>query len=253
MSLPKIKVKTFDITLPSDGSVYKFRPFSMGEQKLLMMALESGEEMEMIDALKQVISTCSIEPKVNPNKLSSFDLDWILLKLRERSVGEVMEIMIGHQGRNDKGEIVNANGIVCDHVNLVGVDIRKAELKRDPNHKKKIILQDEPLIGVSMKYPTAEMVQRMSIVDGTRATDFIFEFVSTCIEFVYTEDEVFETSTMSLQEVQAFLLQFDQDTVMKIFSDFFDTSPKVEMKFKYRCPKCNTDEEVALQGLRNFF
>lgn len=252
MSLPKVKIKKFTITLPSDGKEYTFRPFNMGEQKILMMALESDDEGEMISALQEVIEECSIDPKVNVKELSSCDLDWILLKLRERSVGEVMEIMVTHPQFNESGEPINSSGNVCKHQQLIKLDTRGAKIVTGDGHTNKIILQTDPTIGITLKYPTANMVTKIKANENTKMTDFIFEFITVCIDTVFTDEEVFEVASMDQVEIQSFLLQFDQDAVMKIFTDFFDTAPKVKMETKYKCSGCGEVQEVSLEGLRNF-
>ncbi len=157
MALPVIATPKYELTLPSSKKKYKYRPFLAKEEKILLIAMEGGSEKEIIDAIKGIITACV--DGLTADNLPMFDLEYVFLKLREKSIGDVVTFYAQH--KNGK----NSNGEECDGSGEVRVDLVDVKIVFDPKHSNKIMLDDK--VGVVMKYPTIEMVEGM---DGPRMT-----------------------------------------------------------------------------------
>lgn len=238
MSLPVIATPQYDLTLPSTGKKYKFRPFLVKEEKILLMALEGEDHTEIINAVKQIIKACV--SKIDVEQISTFDLEYIFLKLREKSISDVIELNVRHiDGINSKGE-------ECANTQEIKVNLSDIEVITEKNHSKKIQLTDT--IGIMMKYPTITMIEDMGSFDNENA----FRLIEKCIDFIFDEENNYSLSDYSKEEIKAFIDSLSHQQFAKI-EEFFDTMPRVEHTIKWKCNKCGSEETLVLSGLSDFF
>ena len=229
MSLPKLNTPVYEAILPSTEKVIKFRPFLVKEEKVLLTAMEDGSQPVLINAIKTIIKNC-IQGKINVDRLPLFDIEYLFLKLRSKSVGEVSEIGL------------KCTDTECGGVNQITLNMDEIEVNKPEGHNRKIMISDE--VGVMMSYPVIKTA-------GITEEDGL-EIVKDCIEMVFTEEETHERDSFTKKELDEFIESMDTKQFGKI-KEFFDTMPKLQHTINYKCEKCGEDKEVTLQGLDSFF
>lgn len=227
MALPKLNVPVYETKLPSTNETIRYRPFLVKEEKILLTALESNEENSMLLAIKTIINNC-VQSKIDVEKLPMFDIEFLFLQLRSKSIGEKVEIGL----KCEK----------CETVNTETVDLEKIEVKHNENHEKKFMLDDK--IGIVMRYPV------ISIAEST--DDDIMGTIKNCIEMIYTEEETFERDTFSSAELDEFIDSLNSEQFRKI-KNFFETMPRIRHDIEYICTGCNHENKISLEGLSSFF
>ena len=235
MALPKLNVPQYNVKLPSTGKTVKYRPFLVKEEKLLFLAMESGESADMIDAVKRILLACTDLKSVN--NLSTFDIEFLFLKIRTRSVGENVEVMLTCP---DDEETQAKVSIPLDDIQVV----------TDPNHTKEIQLTDDVIL--TMGYPSLDMFVAMNLEGKTPGMDDIFDLAASCAESIADENQVYPCKDTPKKE----LLEFFESMNSKQFMDiqkFFETMPKLSHKVKVFNPKTKVESEVVLEGLASFF
>jgi hypothetical protein len=231
MALPSITTPTFKTTIPSTGQKIEFRPFLVKEEKILLMALEGGDASEMAEAMKKILTTCILDD-VDVDKLATFDVEYLFLKLRAKSVGEVIELRIGHTGDNK-----------CDHKSEVKInidDIKVSGVKKD----KKVMMTDD--IGVVLHYPSMSDVSKIKSDDKEAP----FKIIASCIDMVFDANNVYEEFTQ--QEMEKWLESLSQtqfDNIAKFFNDL----PVLKHKVEWTCEKCGEKDKFNIEGLASFF
>ena len=233
MPLPVINAPTYELTIPSTGQTVQYRPFLVKEEKILLMANEGGEASEIVRAMKQIIGNC-IQNGYNTNNMPLFDVEYIFLKLRSKSVNEFSE--------------VGFRCPECDEVNKVQIDLSEVENSTDDNHSNKVELTND--IGLIMKYPQLDSIN-MNDLQSTDV-DTIFNVVSSCIDSIYQGEEIHDSDDYTKQEISEFINNLTQEQFLKI-QQFFDTMPKLSHTVPYKCNECEYDEPLLLEGLQNFF
>jgi len=226
--LPSIATPEFETTIPSSGQKIKFRPFLVKEEKILYFALESGEQNEMISAIKKIFENCILS-EFNFDKLSYFDFEYIFLMLRAKSVGESIELNIRHDKEG------------CDHVNKLMIQIDDIKVQIPKGHESQFMLNDK--IGVKIKYPTIDSISKIGDQDS-------FSLIRDSIEYVYDKDNVYDDFTE--EDMENFLDSLGKQHFEKIMN-FFNTMPKLKHEVKYKCAKCGEKETPVLEGLQSFF
>ena len=237
MPLPKISTPSYHLTLPSTGKEIKYRPFLVREEKLLVLALESEDIKQITEAIKTVIKNCIITRGIKVETLPSFDIEYLFLNIRGKSVGEEIEVNIICP---DDGETTVSFKINIDEI----------EVKKFDGHDKKIKVDDEVMI--EMKYPSLDQFIKNNFDFSTPDMDQAFDLISSCIDKIYTEDEVWSTSDVTKKEINEFLDQFNSLQFQKI-ETFFETMPKLSHKISVTNPKTKVESEVILEGLSSFF
>jgi hypothetical protein len=237
MPLPKISTPSYHLTLPSTGKEIKYRPFLVREEKLLVLALESEDIKQITEAIKTVIKNCIITRGIKVETLPSFDIEYLFLNIRGKSVGEEIEVNIICP---DDGETTVPFKINIDEI----------EVKKFDGHDKKIKVDDEVMI--EMKYPSLDQFIKNNFDFSTPDIDQAFDLISSCIDKIYTEDEVWSTSDVTKKEINEFLDQFNSLQFQKI-ETFFETMPKLSHKISVTNPKTKVESEVILEGLSSFF
>ena len=229
MPLPKLNTPVYEAILPSTEKVIKFRPFLVKEEKVLLTAMEDGSQTALMNAIKTILKNC-IQGEINVDRLPLFDIEYLFLKIRSKSIGEVSEI--GLKCTNDG----------CDSVTRLSVNLDEIEVTKPEGHNRKIMISDE--IGVMMSYPVMK-------TEGIVEEDGM-AIVKDCIEMIFTNDETHERDSFSSKELDEFIDSMDSKQFAMI-KEFFDTMPKLQHTINYKCVKCGEDKEVTLQGLDSFF
>jgi citrate lyase gamma subunit len=238
MPLPKIATPTYDLELPSSKQKIKFRPFLVKEEKLLVLALESEDTKQITNAIKTVIKSCISTRGVKVEELPTFDIEFLFLNIRGKSVGEEVEISI----------IAPDDGTTPIPVSINLDDIKVVE---DENHTKQIRLDDS--LMMEMKYPSLDQFIKNNFdqVD-TSNVDKSFELIASCIDKIYNEDEVWSTADCTKKEVVEFLNQMSS-TQFKDVEKFFETMPKLSHTLEVVNPVTDVASIVVLEGLSSFF
>lgn len=237
MALPRIAVPTFTATLPSSKREVQFRPFMVKEEKVLLIAMESKDPDHMQRAMIDVISGCILDEDIRIDKLPSFDVEYLFLKIRSKSVSEKVTLSYRHvDGINYKGE-------TCDALTNVEINLDDIEVKFREDHKQIIPLTDK--LMMKMRYPTISDV-KASIAEGSDELDL----VTRCVESVYDDDDVFEPD--SLEDARQFIGSLSNKQFIDIMK-FFETMPTVEHTITYKCSGCGQEDTITLRGLSDFF
>ncbi len=238
MPLPKIATPTYELELPSTGESIKYRPFLVKEEKVLVIALESEDNKQITNAIKAVLKSCILSKGIKVESLPTFDIEYLFLNIRGKSVGEDLEV-----------------NIICpdDEVTQVPVTIAldEIEVQKDENHTNKIKVDDS--IMMEMKYPSLDQFIKNNFdFNDKNAMDQSFELIATCIDKIYTEDEVWAAADCTKKEMKDFLEQMNSSQFKEIES-FFDTMPKLSHTISVTNPKTKVKSDVVLEGLASFF
>jgi len=239
MALPKIDLPIFETTLPS-GLEVKFHPFRVKEEKLLLIAREAEDASNIVNTVRQIVQSCLIAEDINVSKLPSFDLEYLFVQMRAKSVGEIVDLFYRHK------EGVNSKGEECDHVQRVQLKVDDIEVRKVEGHTQTIQLNEK--YGIKLNYPTIEMVG--NIDKNLNEYDTIISLVAQCIDCLYTDDSVFQPD--SIQEAKEFIEDLNKECLEKL-QKFFEEMPRNVVKVKYACEKCGETEEFNLETLSDFF
>lgn len=233
MSLPKIDKPLFDLLVPSMDKTYKCRPFVVREEKILLMAQESGSEKDIIMAIKQVINNCIQDPKFDVDKLATFDLEYMFLKLRAQSVNNVIEVSYRD----------NEDNKVYDFK----VDLDEVKMRRKEEMSNKIMINDK--VGIMMAYPSVTLLK--DAPEDSTPAELVEYLVRNCIAQVFDEEGVYPTNEYTPEEVTDFIDSLDINTFDKIRA-FFDNLPQMYYKIEYKNSLGN-DRSIELTSLNDFF
>lgn len=238
MPLPKISTPTYELELPSTGQTVKYRPFLVKEEKLLVIALESEDTKQITTAIKTVIKNCIETKGIKVESLPTFDIEYLFLNIRGKSVGEEIEV-----------------NIICpdDEETTVPVKINVDDIKvqKNPEHNNRIKLDDA--IMMEMKYPSLDQFIKSNFdLSADNTMDQSFDLISSCIDKIYTEDEVWSAADVTKKELMEFLDQMNSSQFKEI-EKFFETMPKLSHTIKVKNPKTEVESEVVLEGLSSFF
>jgi hypothetical protein len=237
MALPKIDLPVFHLQLKSEDKKIRFRPFLVKEEKLLIMALESGEHAQIIDTIKQVINNCLID-ELDLDNLPMFEVENIFLNLRARSMGEIVEVTYVCQNVLEEKK--------CGAEMELQVDLLKVALDMgsvDPVIK----LTDK--IGIKMKFPTFEVARSIS---GEKDSDVAMKIIRECTEFIFDTEQTYKADEVSTEEFNDFINNMTQEQFGKI-KQFFDNIPKLKYSGNVQCPRCKKGHDVFLEGILDFF
>jgi hypothetical protein len=237
MPLPKISTPTYELVIPSSKKTIKYRPFLVKEEKVLIIAQESQDSKQITDAVKTVITNCIITRGVKVDDLATFDIEYLFLNIRGKSVGETVDVLI-----------------TCpdDEVTKVPVSINLEDIKVevDKNHIRDIKL-DETLI-LRMRYPSMKEFIKTNFMGEDLSIDDTFNLICSCIDQVYNEEESWASSDCTKKELSEFIEQLSSKQFKEV-EKFFQTMPKLSYKLKIKNPNTNVESEVVLEGLTSFF
>ena len=238
MPLPKIATPTYELVLPSSNKKIKFRPFLVKEEKILIIAMESQDTTQIANAVKDVISHCIISRGIKVEKLSTFDIEYLFLNIRGKSVGEDIEVMVTCP---DDGKTQVPTSINIDSIKVITSD----------DHEKDIKLDDQ--YTLRMKYPSLNEFIKNNFASATDMNvDDTFDLIASCIDQVYSEEESWTSADCTKKELKQFLEQLDSKQ-FKAIEKFFETMPKLSHTVKVINPNTKVESEIVLEGLQNFF
>lgn len=238
MPLPKIATPTYELEIPSTKKKIKYRPFLVKEEKILLLAMETNDPKEIAESVKNVINNCIITRGVKVDKLSTFDIEYLFLNIRGKSVGEEVEVMVTCP---DDEETQVPMVINLDEIKVV----------QNPKHNRDIKLDDE--LTLRMKYPSLnEFVKSNFSNEEDMSIDDTFGMITGCIEQIYSEEESWASSDSTPKELREFLEQLTS-TQFKEIETFFETMPKLAHTITIKNPKTGVESDVTLEGLTSFF
>ena len=240
MALPKLTVPEYEAILPSTEKVLKYRPFLVKEEKILLTALEAEDDDIMADAIRQIVNNCVLE-ELDVFKLPTFDIEYLFLRLRAKSVGENVTLGLKPWGcPKNKGEL-------CENSTQVDIDLEEVNVIKNDKHSNKIMLDDK--IGIKLSYPDLSKLGKVDKIDTAESG---MDIIKDCIDMIFTEEETFDKGTFDDKELDEFVesLNTQQFTLIK---DFFDTMPVLKHTAKYKCDTCGEKKETVIQGLNSFF
>jgi hypothetical protein len=235
MPLPKLVAPTYELELPSTGQKIKYRPFLVKEEKILLLAMESEDEKQMINAVKAILKNC-IQTKLKVDDLAVFDIEYLFLNIRAKSVGEEIELNITCP---DDGETVVP----------VTLNVEDIQIKKSDDHERIISLTDS--ISLVMKYPSMEMFVQNNFTGNMKSED-VFDLATSCIDQVIEGEDVFEVKSFSKKEIDEFLDSLDTSQFLKV-QKFFETMPKLSHTVTVMNPNTKKENEVVIEGLASFF
>jgi hypothetical protein len=239
MPLPKINTPTYELELPSTGKKIKYRPFLVREEKILIMALESEDMKQITDAIIQILSDCIQTRGVKVADLSTFDIEYLFLNVRAKSVGETVEV-----------------NVTCpdDGVTTVEMEIAIDDIKvqKSKNHKNTIKLDDN--LSMKLKYPSIDQFVENNFETNEETSDVnkSLDMITSCIDMIYDEEESWSASDCTKKELSEFLEQLNTKQFKEI-ETFFTTMPKLSHTIKVTNPNTKVKSDVVLEGLASFF
>jgi hypothetical protein len=239
MPLPKISTPTYELELPSSGKKIKYRPFLVREEKILIMALESEDMKQISSAIVQILSDCILTKTIKVPELSTFDIEYLFLNVRAKSVGESVEVNITCP---DDGETTVQ----------MEIDIDTIKVKKDPEHKNIIKLDD--VLSMKLKYPSLDQFVESNFEVGDNESDVnkSLSMISSCIDVIYDAEDSWNASDSTKKELEEFIEQLNTKQFKEI-ENFFTTMPKLSHTLMVKNPKTGVESEVVLEGLASFF
>ena len=240
MPLPKVVAPTFELQLISTGKKVKYRPFLVKEEKVLLIALESGNDDDITATLKSVLKACILTRGIDVEKLPSFELEYLFLNIRGKSVGESVELLVTCQD---------------DKETKVPLTIKLSEIKLEVPEGHTDMIKIDNDINIKMKYPSMQQFMDNNFVgsgDGADRIDKAFDAVVSCIDTIFTTDEAWSAEDCSKKELMKFIEQLNSKQ-FALIEDFFATMPKLQYKGTVHNPKTKKDSDVLIEGLSNFF
>ena len=237
MPLPKIATPTYELVLPSTKKTIKYRPFLVKEEKLLVLALETEDQKQITSAIKSVLKNCIQTRGIKVETLPTFDIEFLFLNIRGKSVGEEVDVNI----------IAPDDGVTEIPVKI---DIDQIQVIESPEHNNQIKLNDE--LMMEMKYPSLEQFIKNNFDFNQSNFDQSFDLIASCVNKIYSEDEVWSADDVTKKEIIEFLESMNS-IQFKDIEKFFETMPKLSHTVKVKNQKTGVESEVVLEGLSSFF
>lgn len=242
MALPKIDVPIYELKLISTGKTVRFRPFTVKEEKLFLMANEGGDLESIVTAIRQVVNNCMVDD-VDISTLPVFDIENIFLNLRARSVGE--QISLKYRCNND---VTDSEGThKCGNLVPVEFNLLEIELPKMPKDSGKIMITDK--LGIMMKYPTFEILQKYQENDDAVT---LLNMIVSCVDYIFDEEQIYYAKDTSEKELIEFIEGLQASDLQKI-KVFLESMPKIKKDVQFKCSKCGYEENIELVGAQSFF
>mgnify|MGYP003326602471 FL=1 len=238
MPLPTISTPTYELTLPSSNRKIKYRPFLVKEEKILIIAMESQDTKQIARAVKDVLAKCILTKGTKVDKLATFDIEYLFLNIRGKSVGEQIEVMVTCPD-DEKTQVP------------MSINIDDIKIQKDKDHSTDITLDDT--YTLRMKYPSLNEFIKTNFDSMTNMkVDDTFDLISSCIDQVYSEEESWTQADCTKKELTEFLEQLNSSQ-FKDIEKFFDTMPKLSHTVKVMNPNTKVESDIVIEGLQNFF
>ena len=237
MTLPSIETPRYELTLPSTDKVIKYRPFLVKEEKILLVAMESNDNKEILNAIREILTACTYE-EIDVNTLPIFDIEFIFLQIRSKSVGEVSKVKL--LCPDDKETYAD-----------VEIDLTKVNVQVDDAHTNNVVIDENRKLGIVFNYPTLEMTKAGFNVTDTDI-DSLFEIMANSINHIYEGDKIYPSKDSTKEEMKKFLEGLPQ-TAFNTIKTFFETMPQLRHSVEVENPKTKVKSTIVLQGIRDFF
>ena len=240
MPLPKINTPTYELVLPSSGKKIKYRPFLVREEKILIMALETEDQKQITRAVIDILSSCIITKGIKLDKLATFDIEYLFLNVRSKSVGEQIEVNVTCPD-DEKTSVP------------ITIDIDSIKIEKNKNHRDTIKLDDS--LSLKLRYPSMEQFVSTNFESAEESGNEIkttLDMIISCIDIIFNEEESWNASESTKKELEEFIDQLNTKQ-FKMIEDFFATMPKLTHTFKVKNPKTDVESTVKLEGLASFF
>ena len=238
MPLPKISTPTYEMVLPSSNKKIKYRPFLVKEEKVLILAMESQDTATVANAVKDVLKNCILSRGIKVEKLSTFDIEYLFLNIRGKSVGEAIEVMVTCP---DDGKTQVPTSINIDEIKVIIEDDHQKDIKLDDTY------------SLRMRYPSLdEFVKNNFATASDISVDDTFDLIASCVDQVYSEEESWAAADCTQKELTQFVESLNSNQFKEV-EKFFDTMPKLSHTVKVINPNTKKENEVVLEGLQNFF
>ena len=239
MPLPKISTPLYELQLPSNGKKIKYRPFLVREEKVLILALEGGDNKSITNAVKKILKDCISTRGVKIEELPTFDIEYLFLNIRGKSVGESLDLIVTCPDDNKTTVPVKV------YIDEIGIKI-------NDQHKKDIVLN--PNLTLRMKYPSMNefIANNFEISGQVDQLDQSFDIIASCIDMVYNADEAWAASDCTKKELKEWLEDLNSKQ-FKQLETFFETMPKLSHTLKVTNPNTKVESEIVLEGLASFF
>ena len=225
----------YELTLPSTGKKVKYRPFLVKEEKILLLAMESGDSKAMSLAIRDIIRDC-VEQDIRVDSLPLFDVEYVFLQLRAKSVGEIAEPIISCPS--------------CGEGTKIKLNLTKVEVIKEKKHTNKIKLTED--VGVLMKYPQLKISEDFDMTQIESDSALAFDVIIRCIEKVWQGEDIYDAEDVGIEAIQEFVDNMSQDQFAKI-ANFFETMPQLKHDIDFICPHCENKTQITLSGLTDFF
>ena len=237
MTLPSVETPRYELTLPSTDKVVQYRPFLVREEKILLVAMESNNNEEILSATREILNACTFE-KIDVDKLPIFDIEYIFLQIRAKSVGEIAKFKM--LCPDDKETYAD-----------VEVDLTKVNVQVDDAHTNNVLIDENRKLGIVFNYPTLEMTKAGFNVDDTNV-DTLFDIMSLSINHIYEGEKIYPSKDSTKEELKKFLEGLPQKSFVKI-KTFFETMPQLRHSVEVENPKTKVKSTIELKGIRDFF
>ena len=238
MPLPKITTPTYELELPSTGKTVKYRPFLVKEEKVLVIALESEDNKQITNAIKAVLKSCVLTKGIKVETLPTFDIEYLFLNIRGKSVGEELDVTLICP---DDGETEVS----------VQIDLDDIQIQKNDDHTNQVKLDNS--LMMELRYPSLDQFIKSNFdFDDKNQMDQSFALIASCIDKIYSEDEVWATADCTKKEMNDFLESMNSSQFKEI-EKFFETMPKLKHEIKITNPKTGVESDVVLEGLASFF
>tara|TARA_R100000458_G_C8172811_1_gene172657 strand:+ start:32 stop:751 length:720 start_codon:yes stop_codon:yes gene_type:complete len=238
MPLPKINTPTYELVLPSSGKKIKYRPFLVREEKILIMALETEDVKQITESVIQILNSCILTKGVDITKLATFDIEYLFLNVRSKSVGETVEIILTCPDDN-KTTVPTS------------IDIDSIKIKKDRKHKDTIKLDDN--LSLKLKYPSMQQfIENNFEASDKNEVSNTLDMIVSCMDVIFNEEESWPASESTKKELEDFVDQLNTKQ-FKMIENFFATMPKLTHTVKVKNPKTNVESTIVLEGLAAFF
>ena len=239
MILPKLNTITYSLKLPSNDKEITFRPFTVEEEKILLMAQESNDNADILRAMRQIINNC-VQTEIDVSKMPTFDIEYFFLNIRAKSTGEEIELMVKHPNN------LNNNYTTCEHRENVKINIEEIKVHKPKKAVDKFQLDDN--ISIKMKYPNIEALA----TNNTNDFDVFVKLIANCIESIYDKENTYQADDVSEKELISFVYSMNQKQVSMV-QEFFNNIPILKHTINYVCSACGCKEKIEIEGFQNFF
>ena len=242
--LPKIDVPIYNVKLISNGKTLQFRPFTVKEEKLFLMANESEDLNNIVDTIKQILNNCILSD-ISVDSLPLFDIEYLFLNIRARSIGEVVNLK--YKCNNNVADKETGEEKKCGNVVEIDLNVLDIQPEKQDGHSTKIEITEN--MGIVMKYPSFETLRNFDIENEA---DSIIKTTISCIDYIYDKEQIYYAKDNSEEELIEFVESMPAKDLEKI-KMFFDTMPKMKKDIEFKCNKCEHEELIELEGIQSFF